>query len=57
MGIDIHKFVEKFNLTNSERMALDYIVNNLQNFLEIGVRGVSKTLFCIYICCNESFKN
>mgnify|MGYP000169706704 CR=1 FL=1 len=29
MGIDIHKFVEKFNLTNSEEMALDYIVNNL----------------------------
>ncbi len=45
MGIDIHKFVEKFNLTNSEEMALDYIVNNLQNSLEIGVRGVAKHCF------------
>lgn len=45
MIIDIHKFVEKFNLTNSEEMALNYIVNNLESSLKIGVRGVAKHCF------------
>lgn len=45
MAIDIHKFVEKFNLTDSEEAALDYIVNNIKTSLNIGVRGVAKQCY------------
>lgn len=45
MIIDIHKFVEKYNLTESEEAALNYIVNNLKISLEIGVRGVAKKCY------------
>lgn len=43
--IDIYKFVEKYNLTDSEELALKYIVNNFEKSLEIGVRGVAKKCF------------
>lgn len=45
MIIDIHKFVEKYNLTESEEAALNYIVNNLKSSLKIGVRGVAKQCY------------
>ncbi|MGL5087917.1 MAG: MurR/RpiR family transcriptional regulator [Fusobacteriaceae bacterium] len=45
MGIDIFKFGEKYNLTESEELALKYIVNNIEKALEIGVRGVAKECF------------
>ncbi|MGL5000487.1 MAG: MurR/RpiR family transcriptional regulator [Cetobacterium sp.] len=45
MEIDIFKFGEKYNLTKSEELALNYIVNNIEKALEIGVRGVAKECF------------
>jgi DNA-binding MurR/RpiR family transcriptional regulator len=45
MDIDIYKLGEKFNLTESEELALRYIVNNIEKSLEIGVRGVAKECF------------
>ncbi|MGL6066327.1 MAG: MurR/RpiR family transcriptional regulator [Cetobacterium sp.] len=45
MGIDIFKFGEKYNLTESEELALNYIVNNIEKALEVGVRGVAKECF------------
>ncbi|MGL4988341.1 MAG: MurR/RpiR family transcriptional regulator [Cetobacterium sp.] len=45
MGIDIFKFGERYNLTESEELALNYIVNNIQKALDIGVRGVAKECF------------
>lgn len=43
--IDIYKFADKYNLTESEELALKYIVNNFEKSLEIGVRGVAKKCF------------
>lgn len=45
INIDIYKLAEKFNLTQSEELALNYIVNNFEKSLEIGVRGVAKQCF------------
>ena len=45
MEIDIYKLGERYNLTESEELALSYIVNNLDKALEIGVRGVAKECF------------
>ena len=45
INIDIYKIAEKYNLTESEEMALKYIVNNFEKSLEIGVRGVAKQCF------------
>lgn len=45
MEIDIYKLGERYNLTESEELALSYIVNNIDKALEIGVRGVAKECF------------
>ncbi|WP_418964534.1 MurR/RpiR family transcriptional regulator [Cetobacterium sp.] len=45
MEIDIYKLGEKYGLTESEELALRYIVNNIEKALEIGVRGVAKECF------------
>lgn len=45
INIDIHKLGEKYHLTESEELALKYIVNNFEKSLEIGVRGVAKNCF------------
>lgn len=45
MDIDIYKLGERYNLTESEELALSYIVNNIDKALEIGVRGVAKECF------------
>ena len=56
INIDIYKLGEKYHLTESEELALKYIVNNFEKSLEIGVRGVAKKLFCFNFCCYESCK-
>ena len=45
INIDIYKLGEKYHLTESEELALKYIVNNFEKSLEIGVRGVAKNCF------------
>ncbi|WP_297598797.1 MurR/RpiR family transcriptional regulator [uncultured Cetobacterium sp.] len=45
MEIDIYKLGERYNLTESEELALSYIVNNIEKALEVGVRGVAKECF------------
>lgn len=45
INIDIYKMGEKYHLTESEELALKFIVNNFEKSLEIGVRGVAKNCF------------
>ncbi|MGL4653473.1 MurR/RpiR family transcriptional regulator [Cetobacterium sp.] len=45
MEIDIYKLGERYNLTESEELALSYIVNNIDKALEVGVRGVARECF------------
>lgn len=45
MKIDTYKLADIHNLTKSEGMALEYIVNNFENSLKIGVRGVAKQCY------------
>lgn len=45
MEIDIYKIGERYNLTESEELALSYIINNIEKALEVGVRGVAKECF------------
>ena len=45
MEIDVYKLAEKHNLTESEEMALKFILNNIERSLEIGVRGVAKECY------------
>lgn len=45
INVDIYKLAEKYDLTESEELALKYIVNNFEKSLEIGVRGVAKQCF------------
>ncbi len=45
MEIDVYKLAEKYKLTESEEMALKFILNNIERSLEIGVRGVAKECY------------
>ncbi|WP_319370024.1 SIS domain-containing protein [uncultured Ilyobacter sp.] len=45
MEIDVYKLAEKYKLTESEEMALHFILNNVERALEIGVRGVAKECY------------
>ncbi len=45
MNIDIYKLGEKYNLTESEELAFNFIINNIEKSLDIGVRGVAKECF------------
>lgn len=40
--IDIYKIVDKFNLNSSEEKILTYIIDNIDNVKDIGVRGIAK---------------
>ncbi len=42
---DIYKFRGKYKLTESEEVAFNYIINNIDKSLEIGVRGVARECF------------
>lgn len=45
-NISIRKLVNKYSLTNSEKIVLTYILENLDNALDLGVRKISKECYC-----------
>lgn len=45
-NISIRKLVNKYSLTNSEKIVLTYILENLDDALDLGVRKISKECFC-----------
>ncbi|MGL6064896.1 MAG: MurR/RpiR family transcriptional regulator [Fusobacteriaceae bacterium] len=45
MNIDIYKYGEKYKLTEAEELALKFIVNNIEESLKLGVRGIAKKCF------------
>ncbi|MCS5420608.1 MULTISPECIES: MurR/RpiR family transcriptional regulator [Psychrilyobacter] len=46
MSISIRKLVSKYSLTQSEEIVLTYILENLDDVLDYGVRKVAKDCFC-----------
>lgn len=42
MNLDISKMVDKYQLSKTEETILIYIINNIENVKEIGVRGIAK---------------
>jgi DNA-binding MurR/RpiR family transcriptional regulator len=42
MDLDISKIVDKYHLSKTEENILIYIINNIENIKEIGVRGIAK---------------
>lgn len=42
MDLDIYKMVDKYQLSKVEENILTYIINNISNVKEIGVRGIAK---------------
>ncbi|MBC2579503.1 MurR/RpiR family transcriptional regulator [Clostridium sp. DJ247] len=42
MELDIYKLVDKYQLSKIEESILTFIINNIENVKEIGVRGIAK---------------
>ncbi|MBW9149011.1 MurR/RpiR family transcriptional regulator [Clostridium sp. CM028] len=42
MNLDISKMVDKYQLSGTDENILIYIINNIENVKEIGVRGIAK---------------
>lgn len=42
MNLDIYKIVDKYQLSKIEENILNYIITNIENVKEIGVRGIAK---------------
>jgi len=42
MELDIYKIVDKYQLSKTEENILNYIITNIENVKEIGVRGIAK---------------